>query len=95
MNQINIHLAHNLLLLRKHLGLSQKKVAAILQVDRSTYSYYELGRTEPPLQKLVLLSDFYGISLDTMLFCDPSELRFFLLTTTPTIDSIKEERPAE
>jgi len=31
--------------LRKERGLTQRQVADYLQIDRSTYAYYESGRT--------------------------------------------------
>ena len=33
-------------------------------IDRSTYAYYELGRTEPSLDKLMLFATFYQVSAD-------------------------------
>ena len=36
--------------LRKRHGLSQSQVAAALRIDRSTYAYYELGRTPLPAE---------------------------------------------
>lgn len=50
--------------LRKERKLSQKEVAAYLNIPASTYNTYESGRTEPPLEMLVRLSHRYGISID-------------------------------
>lgn len=52
--------------LRKGKNLSQKEVAAVLGISQATYSTYERGRTEPPLELLVRLSYFYGVSLDVI-----------------------------
>ena len=51
--------------LRKRHGLSQ--VAAALRIDRSTYAYYELGRTPLPAEKLVFLALYYRVSSDFLL----------------------------
>lgn len=44
--------------------LYQKDLADVLQVDRTTYVKYETGDSEPPLASLIVLADFYGVSLD-------------------------------
>lgn len=88
-------IGQNLRLLCKFCGFSQKEVAAALQIDRSTYSCYELGRTDPPLQKLVLLADCYGVTMDALLLGDPCDLLFSLSKPTSDIDAAPKERPAE
>ncbi len=50
--------------LRKSKKLSQKEVAAYLDIPATTYNTYESGRTEPPLEILVRLSHLYGIPID-------------------------------
>ncbi|WP_326975278.1 helix-turn-helix domain-containing protein [Caproicibacter sp. BJN0012] len=60
-------LGEKLRIMRRMLELSQKDVAAILHIDRSTYTYYELGKTEPPLETVVALSNLFSISLDDLL----------------------------
>lgn len=39
-------------LLRDAVGATQDQMAKVLNVSRSTYSYYELGESSPPLDKL-------------------------------------------
>lgn len=62
-----IKLAQNMKLLRESNGLTQKKVAQYLFVDRSTYSYYESGKTQPNLKMLTWLADLYGVSIDALI----------------------------
>lgn len=50
--------------LRKARKLSQKEVAATLNIPATTYNTYESGRTEPPIEILVRLSHLYGIPID-------------------------------
>ena len=52
--------------LRKEHGFSQTTVAEYLDVDRSTYTKYELGRL-PDISVLAKLSSLYGISADSMI----------------------------
>ena len=49
--------------LRKENGLTQQQVADFLHLDRSTYAYYESGRTKINIYILVRLSQFFQISL--------------------------------
>ena len=57
-------LGENLKELRLSVRLTQRQIAPLLHVDRSTYSYYELGRTEPNIGALKCLSALYGVSID-------------------------------
>lgn len=56
-------IAENLKLIRSWKGLSQRQIAQVLNVERSTYAYYELGKTEPTTPLLLKLCDFYKIEL--------------------------------
>lgn len=53
--------------LREDRDLSQKELAAILQVHQTTYSDYELGNLNVPVSALHKLADFYGVSVDYLL----------------------------
>lgn len=55
-----------LLALRKQQGLSQEELGMELQVSRQTISKWEAGQSYPDFQRLVLLSDYFGISLDEL-----------------------------
>ena len=54
-------------LLRKQMKLTQKDVADALQIERSTYAFYETGKTTPSLETLCKLSKVYGIPVDDLL----------------------------
>lgn len=55
-----------LIKLRKERGLSQEELGAAVGVSRQTISKRELAQSYPDFQKLVLLSDYFKISLDTL-----------------------------
>ncbi len=55
-----------LISLRKQKGLSQEELGLELHVSRQTVSKWESGQSYPDFQRLVLLSDYFGISLDAL-----------------------------
>lgn len=59
----NLYLAHNLRTVRRVLEISQSEIAKIIGVERSTYSYYETGNSEPPLHRLKKIIDFFNSKL--------------------------------
>ena len=50
--------------LREDKDLNQKAIAEILNVHQTTYSDYELGNLNIPINVLWKLADFYGTSID-------------------------------
>jgi len=65
----------NIKLLRKRRNLTQDEVAEKLEMKRSTLSGYENRVAQPGLDILLVFSDFYHISIDTLLKVDLSKLR--------------------
>ena len=55
-----------LLELRKKQGLSQEELGMELQVSRQTISKWEAAQSYPDFQRLVMLSDYFGMSLDEL-----------------------------
>ena len=59
---------HNIIReLRKERGLTQQQVADHLNVDRSTYAYYESGRTRLNINIVVDLAHFFKVSYATII----------------------------
>ena len=52
--------------LRKSRGMSQEELGAELKVSRQTVSKWESGQSYPDFQRLVLLSDYFGLTLDEL-----------------------------
>ena len=50
--------------LRIDRGLTQKQVAEYLNIKQNTYSQYEIGVLNYPLEAVVKLADLYGVSVD-------------------------------
>lgn len=53
--------------LREDRDLLQKQVAAALKITRQQYGLYENGERSIPIEKLVILAEFYGTSTDYLL----------------------------
>lgn len=53
--------------LRVKSGFTQSQIAKILNIDRSTYSYYEIGKTTPDVSTLMSLTTIFNISMDSLL----------------------------
>lgn len=50
--------------LREDNDLKQIQLAKHLSVDQSTYSDYENGRINVPVEMLIKLADYYDVSID-------------------------------
>ena len=50
--------------MREDSDLTQQQVAEMLMCDQSLYSKYERGEREIPLRLLIILAEYYGVSLD-------------------------------
>lgn len=50
--------------LRNDRGLTQEDVARLLNVKQNTYCQYETGIVNYPLDAVVRLAEFYGVSVD-------------------------------
>ncbi len=53
--------------LREDHDLKQRQVAAIIHISQNQYSIYERGLRNIPVDRLMLLADFYHTSVDYLL----------------------------
>lgn len=53
--------------LREDNGKTQKELADYLNVKQTTYSKYELGKINIPVEVFIKLADFYNVSVDYLL----------------------------
>lgn len=74
----------NLEQLRLNTGLSQKCVAEKLKINQKTYWSYESGRTQPDLDTLIKLADFFNCSIDYLLGHQPQNVLY--------LDSLTDEQ---
>lgn len=62
-----MNFAEKLLSLRTRYGYSQEVLAEKLKVSRQAISKWELGTTAPETNKVIEISDFFGVSTDYLL----------------------------
>lgn len=65
--------------LRLAKGLKQEEVAQMLGIGRTAYGAYEIEDNIPPLNKLMQLAKFYGVSMDYILYNE---------ATSPEVDEV-------
>ncbi len=60
--------------LRKERKISQKELAALINVAPNTISGYEAGIREPSLEKLQKIADIFGVTVDEVITVSPDPL---------------------
>lgn len=55
---------NNLKKLRKQAGLTQISVQMKTGIEQALLSKFETGERIPPTETLIILADFYGVSMD-------------------------------
>ena len=53
--------------LRKDREKTQEDMSKLLHIQRSTYGEYERGKILPPVDKLKVLADYFGVSVDYLM----------------------------
>ena len=57
----------NLKILRKENKIDQNKLAKELNVSSKTVSHWETGYTEPSISQLVMIANFFNVTLDELI----------------------------
>ncbi|MDD2362193.1 MAG: helix-turn-helix transcriptional regulator [Oscillospiraceae bacterium] len=58
--------------LRKQLDMTQEQIAKKLNIVRSTYAYYETGKTFPDFDTVVRLAHLFNVTTDYLLDAEPT-----------------------
>ncbi len=66
-------IGENLKILRKRKAISQEDAAKMIGIPRSSYSGYENGVAQPPIELLIKLADNFKLSVDVLLRNDLSK----------------------
>lgn len=72
---------------RERLGLTQEDVAQHIFVSRQTMSSWETGKTYPDVQSLLLLSNLFGVSIDSLVKGDVETMKEAIVK-----DAVRMER---
>lgn len=64
---MSLVLANNIKVKRKQMGLTQQIMSNLLNLERSTYAYYETGKTSPSLETLAKLAELFGCTIEELL----------------------------
>ena len=64
-------LADKIIELRKKKGWSQEELAEKLDVSRQSVSKWESGQSLPDMNRIIALSDLFGVSVDTLVRDEP------------------------
>jgi len=77
-NFIAMHfLGKNLRYLRKQQSKTQSEIASLIKKGQTTVGNWENGISEPNLEELLIISNYFDIPLDSLLKVDLSELNAF------------------
>lgn len=69
-----MYFSSNIKLLRKRMKRTQDEVASALNIKRSTYSGYENNIAQPGINALISFSEYFSVSIDTLVKTDFSKL---------------------
>ncbi len=84
-------LAERLRVYREQCGFSQQQIANNLRIHRATYSYYELGRTEPSVENLIKLSQIFNVTIEELLGM-PAKPSHVVRDPGPSVDTDRLDR---
>ena len=59
--------------LRDERGLTDAQVAEATGIAQQTLSAWKLGQYTPKINKMIIIADFFGVSLDTLCKTDDKE----------------------
>ena len=76
---------------RENCELSQQQVANVLNVDRSTYTYYETGKTTPSASTLLKLAKIFNVPCSIFLESINQELELNSLVA----DSVDNKKSSD
>ena len=79
-------LSENLRILRKSFKLTQQEVADILGVDRSTYTFYEAGKSTPTKENMIKLCDIYNVTVGYLLGVEKNCPEFKVASRSDRVD---------
>ena len=65
-----------LLELRTEKELSQRDVAKVFNISQGTYNNWENGKTQPSIEQLITISEYFQVSVDYLIGNDNQDYSF-------------------
>ena len=90
------YLGKNLRHLRKQMSKTQSEIASLIKKGQTTIGNWENGISEPNLDELIVISNFFDIPLDMLVKVDLAETGMphrGIGTNTPPYDHTQEPSP--
>ncbi len=87
-----MNISDKILKLRKEKGMSQEALAEALGVSRQSVSKWESGTALPDTDKIIAMSELFGVSTDYILKNDPAE-NFVPVDNDPVVPPVEEVKP--
>ena len=84
-------IADNIRKFRVYRGMTQQQVADALELDRSTYCYYESGRINPDVRTLFSLAEVFDVDCEELLESESSANLAFADDNTKNYEDDFEE----
>lgn len=84
-------LAKTLKKLRENCGLTQQQVADAINLERSTYAYYETGKTIPSIDTIVQLAKIFNVSYSDILESE-AQPKTYLFSDVPNSEHISTKK---
>lgn len=80
---------------KKHSKYSQQEMADMLNISRSTYTYYETGKSEPGQEKLKKICDILGVDFNTLLGYSEERIVSMVASSSGENESLSSLSPTE
>ncbi|MBR2279596.1 MAG: helix-turn-helix transcriptional regulator [Ruminococcus sp.] len=80
---------------KKHSKYSQQEMADMLNISRSTYTYYETGKSEPGQEKLKKICDILSVDFNTLLGYSEEGITSMVALGDSKNDSLTSLSPTE
>ena len=91
-----LQIGKRLRFVREKFGYTQQQVANALNIDRSTYSYYETGKTSPDITTLLALSEIFSIGvIEFLIPLDPEETSYLEDSEKPLVKRGRQHKGDE
>ena len=74
---------------REDRDISQQEIADLLEITQSNYSKIETGIQEPSLNQLMMIANFFNLTIDELLGVDPD--KYVKAKVQEFIDSVDKE----